>query len=136
MSVESDIRQAMVDRIKSVGAVAADDIKWPGVDFTKPTDRRWLEVTIFKNTNGQDTWGDETYRQGILQIAVVDPLLEGEVPMLAILSQYQDAFIKGTVLTSGNETVKFERVPSITSLLDSPYGNVLPLSIPYRSSQY
>lgn len=135
MSIETDIEQALINRIKNLAILP--DVQYPGRAITPIADRRWLDIINFRNTEQNQTWGDnERSLLGIFQITVHDPLQLGNIPVLVICSQIRDWFAKGTLISFGSAVIKIDQNPSILSAIETGQETQIPISIPYRCDNF
>lgn len=133
MSVETDISDALTQATETVAASLGLTVSYPNRDFTPPDNNgRYLEVMHFRNTNQNPTWGIEKTLLGIWQIAVVDPLKEGEIPSTVHAAAIIDAFGKNTKIFSGVVRLQITQAPTLLTMVQDGARALFPVSIPYR----
>lgn len=118
------------------------EIAMPGRAFT-PTEEAYLRADWIPNRTRALSLGvdDPNQHQGLLQITVLWPLDRGIIAPADIASEIAEYFERGTTLTSGDITVRFEQAPTVGPALKLPDTSVtrlqasdriqIPVTIPW-----
>lgn len=127
------------DALLTAAAALATDlalpVAMPGRNF-EPTGTQYLEVTEFKNTTGNPTWGGEAVYMGILQIALHRPNdNEGSISPLTIATQIEAAFYKNRNIYGTGGCVRIYQHASVLTPIVETDKVVYPVSIPYLATK-
>jgi len=119
MTIQTDIEQALIDRVKSITPFTpALPINFENIDFSPPTDNgRYLELKHFQNQPVNYAWRTGTFYTGMFRIAVIDPLQRGTLEVLEICDAIIDHFADAVKLTSGDAVVLINGQPSVQPML-------------------
>jgi hypothetical protein len=110
-------------------------ISWPGINFTKPASKKYLEVTFFPNTTDRLFIGsdDPHQHQGIYQVVVHWNIGDGEYPARRVAGAIADHFPTDLRVTLDGVVVQVAKRPDVASALVENEGVQIPVSISYRA---
>lgn len=124
-ALQAGVIAAVAASIRPILPVAYVDVK-----FTKPNDKKWLEVVHIPNNRIGDFWGDEKNYRGILRLILHWPN-DGGGPYVAlgILDSIASYFTTGRLLSD----VQIYDKPDFTGTVKNGDEILLPVSIRYQS---
>lgn len=104
-----------------------------GTAFAPPANGKYLRVSIFPNLPKWEGLANGLMDQGLLQISVVWPKLEGLIAPANVVGQIKDHFDKQTVLVSGSTRVKVSNEPWHSPPLTEATDIAIPVTIPWTA---
>ena len=111
MSIAS-VRTALEAKLNAMTPTLA--IAWQNVGYTPVTGTPYQAAYLMPATPENPTVGDTFYReQGIFQVSLFYPLLEGTGAVDARAELIRAAFPRGESMTSGGVTVRISRTPEV-----------------------
>lgn len=132
VGVESQITEALLQRLAALTLSPVLPIANPNVTFTPPASGPYLQANILRSpteTVGISRWDERT---GIFQVDVVYAAKDGLIKPTQIADQIAVWFKRGTRLLNGAVRVDIYETPEIgTPLTDTPYVRT-PVTIRYR----
>lgn len=106
----------------------------PDITFDVPVDGKYLVVSDFPNRPQWEGVSEGRIDQGLLQVVVVWPRLEGVIKPKEVADDVIAFFAKGTVMTLGTAKVRASREPwQSPPLIDDSEVRV-PVTIPWTAT--
>lgn len=131
--IDNDIYEALVNHTQAVATALSLRVAWPEVAFAPNNNETFLEVTHFKNSNGNPSWGSEVIKQGIWQVSVVvNGDRYGVITPTDLAEQVAAAFKKNTRIFITGTSIKCYQHPNLLSVITDPGKATYPVSIPYQ----
>lgn len=105
-------------------------VSYINTKFTKPNDKKWLELVHIPNNINAGYWGGEKDYRGILRMIMHWPNDgQGVYAPLAILESISDYFTSGRLL----QGVQISGIPDFTGAIFQGDELLLPVSVRYHS---
>lgn len=137
VTVEGAIYEVLRDRLSTLVLSPAHPVSWPGYNFTKPANRRYLQALFVPNTVTRAFIGstDPQRHIGFLQVNVRDSDGSGLTRILDTAGAVAAHFPTDLRLThaSGIE-VRITSKPDVSAPIteNNPAGILVPVLIPYE----
>lgn len=119
----------------NVAGTDAPPVKMLGRNFKVPASGKWWEVIYIPNNRPNEFWSEGKTYQGILRLILHWPQNdEGIYKAMDEVKRVADRFEKGTIYNNATQGVRVVLTDNadITSIIEQPPENLIPLTIRYN----
>lgn len=130
VNAESDILNGLAAHLSALADIWP--VAWPNIDFTPPSDGKYLRASFQPNRTETPYLEGSAYRfLGLLQITVVVPDGVGEIIAQAEGSRIARHFGYGTLITSASGDIHITEHPTVSGGLHAGADYELPVTVRY-----